>query len=285
MTAMRMGAGGLRRLVVDLLPAVLTESVIIRTANVDFHAQRQTTDSRAVFLHGFGDDLHTWDAVWKVMGERIGGLRYDLRGFGHTVCRQTPFKHADDLRALLDATAIERCDLVGVSDGGSVALNFTLDHPERVRRLVLVSPGLIAWEWSEAWRKLWQPIVARARSGALAEARRLWWEHPLFSTTRASAAGPVLFESIMRFSGRQWIHDYQTPQLPDVERLHLLKTRTLLLTGGRDLEEFRLIADLIAASAANLQRSDDPARGHLLHLEASEGCAREIGSFLADESD
>jgi pimeloyl-ACP methyl ester carboxylesterase len=71
--------------------------------------------------------------------------------------------------------------------------------------------------------------------------------------------------------------------LPDVERLHLLATRTLLLTGGCDLEDFRLIADLIEASASHLQRVDDPARGHLLHLEDPAGCAARIGAFLLED--
>ena len=84
----------------------------------------------------------------------------------------------------------------------------------------------------------------------------------------------------MRFPGEQWIEDRHEPKLPDVERLHLLATRTLLLTGGRDLEDFRLIADLIEASASNVQRIDDPVRGHLVHLEDPEGCARRISAFL-----
>jgi pimeloyl-ACP methyl ester carboxylesterase len=69
--------------------------------------------------------------------------------------------------------------------------------------------------------------------------------------------------------------------LPDVERLHLLGTRTLLLTGGRDLEDFRLIAAAIEASARDVERVDDPALGHLVHLEDPVGCARKIQSFVA----
>jgi pimeloyl-ACP methyl ester carboxylesterase len=255
--------------------------IVIPSPTVDFHADRRGSRPRAVFLHGFGDDLHSWDSVWAVLDESLAALRYDLRGFGASVCRQhVPFKHADDLLAILDALAIERCDLIGVSMGGSIALNFTLDHPGRVGNLVLISPNLVAWEWSESWLKSWQPIVDRARAGALDEARRLWWEHPLFRTTRASAAGPALFDSIMRFSGEQWLHDHHEPMLPDVERLHLLATRTLLLTGGRDLEDYRLIADLIEASAGDLRRIDDPERGHLLHLEDPARCAARIAAFL-----
>lgn len=254
----------------------------IQIAGTDFHAEQRGTNPRAVFVHGFANDLHTWDRVWNELGQSAAAVRYDLRGFGRSLpASALPFTHAEDLRAILDATAIEQCDLVGVSMGGSVALNFALDHPERVRNLILISPGLVGWEWSEAWLQLWQPIVDCARRGALDQAKRMWWEHPLFSTTRKIEAGAQLYESIMRFTGTQWIGSDRHRRLPpDVERLHLLRKRTLLLTGGLDMEDFRLIADLIEASAASVQRIDHPALGHLVHLEDPRGCAGKILSFL-----
>jgi pimeloyl-ACP methyl ester carboxylesterase len=138
---------------------------------------------------------------------------------------------------------------------------------------------LIAWEWSETWLQQWQPIQASARAGNLEEAKRLWWEHPLFATTRESRARQALYDSIMRYSGEQWIHDHHELMLPDVERLHLLTARTLLLTGGRDLDDFRLMADLVAGSGRNVQRIDAPMRGHLLHLEDPANCAKHIADF------
>lgn len=255
---------------------------VIKAAGIDFQAQQRGDRPSVVFLHGFGGDLHTWDGVWSALGDQLSMLRYDLRGFGRSAIQQDmSFNHADDLLAILDRLGIDRCDLVGVSMGGSIALNFALDHAERVRNLVLISPGLVAWEWSEAWRALWRAIVAHARSGDMDEARRLWWQHPLFATTRASTAGQSLHESIMRFSGAQWVHDTHRPMLPDVERLHLLKARTLLLTGDRDFEDFRLVAELIEASISDLRRIDYPGSGHLLNLEAPVDCARQIMAFLS----
>lgn len=131
-------------------------------------------------------------------------------------------------RSILDAAALDQCDLVGVSMGASIALNFALDHPERVGSLVLISPGLVAWEWTDAWSERWRAIVKLARNGKLDQARQLWWQHPLFESTRSSPGGPALFDSIMRFSGAQWVRDDHLPMLPDVEQLHMLRTRTLL---------------------------------------------------------
>lgn len=263
----------------------MEETLTMRAAGIDFHVQQVGAQPRAVFVHGFGGDLHTWDLLWPMLGENLPALRYDLRGFGQTVDISTePFNHADDLLALLDAINIERCDLIGVSMGGAIALNFALDHPERVRNLILISPGMVAWEWSDAWKALWRPIVAKARAGEMDEARHLWWQHPLFATTRNSEGASALQESIMRYSGAQWVRDNHQSMLPDIERLHELKTRTLLLTGGCDFEDFRLIADLIETSATNLKRIDWPDVGHLLHLEVSASCACEILLFLNSPS-
>lgn len=264
-------------------------ALTIKAAGIEFNAQQLGEQPRAIFLHGFGDDLRTWNLLWSALAGQLPALRYDQRGFGETFNKSVEafgdesavtFNHADDLLAILDARGIEQCDLIGVSMGGAIALNFALDHPQRVRNLILISPALVAWEWSPAWKALWRAITTEARAGAIDKARHLWWQHPVFETTRASAAGAELHESIMRFSGAQWVHDNHRLMLPDVERLHVLKTRTLLLTGARDVEDFRLIADLIAASATTIARIDWPEHGHLLQLEDPIGCAREILSFL-----
>jgi pimeloyl-ACP methyl ester carboxylesterase len=101
----------------------------------------------------------------------------------------------------------------------------------------------------------------------MAAARRLWWEHPLFSTTRESDAAEELRRSIEAFSGRVWVKDPQRKVLPDVERLHLIEVPTVLLTGGLDVPDFRLIAGLIEASVPAIRRIDYAGAGHMLPLE------------------
>jgi pimeloyl-ACP methyl ester carboxylesterase len=108
------------------------KEIAIRTIGTDLHAQQRGPHPRAVFLHGFGADLHTWDSVWETLGDGVPALRYDLRGFGRSACGENaPYNHVDDISVVLNATSIEQCDLIGVSMGASIALNFTLDHRER----------------------------------------------------------------------------------------------------------------------------------------------------------
>lgn len=253
----------------------------IRAAGIHFHARQRGAEPAVLFLHGFAADLRTWDGVWAHLDNDRCLLRYDLRGFGLTPQGAGgPFSHSDDLLALLDAAGLDRVDLVGVSMGGATCVNFALDHPGRVRRLVLVSPALVAWEWSPPWRALWRSVVDKAASGDLDGARRMWWQHPLFETTRTGPGGVELLDSIQRYSGAHWHLDEQVQALPDVERIHLLRAPTLLLTGSRDLPDFRLIADVIDAAAGDVRRVDYAGRGHLLHLEAPDACAADVDGFL-----
>ena len=48
-----------------------------------------------------------------------------------------------DVRAALDALAIERADVLGASFGTTVVTRFALDHPERVRRIAWVAPPVV----------------------------------------------------------------------------------------------------------------------------------------------
>ncbi len=256
---------------------------IVTAAGVDFHVRERGGRPVTVFVHGFGSDLHTWDLLWRALPPAMATVRYDLRGYGATPEPDaTAFSHSEDLLALLDALGVTRCNLVGLSMGGSIALHAALDRPERVERLVLISPSLIGWEWSDAWRRRWRELATCAREGDMEQARRLWWQHPLFDSTRESRAAPLLRAGIERFAGRQWVRDHARPETPDMERLHTLAVPTLLLTGARDLPDFRLTAEVIAAGAPTVERVDLPDVGHLLHMEAPAECAAEIRRFLGN---
>ena len=66
----------------------------------------------------------------------------DLRGYGSSMHLEEPStveQHVRDLIRLLDHLDIRGADVLGYSQGGAVALQIVHDHPERVRRLMLVN--------------------------------------------------------------------------------------------------------------------------------------------------
>ena len=93
-----------------------------------------------VFIHGWTADRHRWDHQMAHFAEKRRVIRLDLRGHGESSGAGVPTvaELATDVLALLDHLEVERAVLVGHSMGGMIAQTITLDHPERVERLVLV---------------------------------------------------------------------------------------------------------------------------------------------------
>ena len=101
-----------------------------------------------VLLHGFSFDSGMWDPQFECLRRTHRVLRYDLRGFGESTVPTGPYRHIDDLHAILGALQIERAMLVGLSLGSNIALAYALEHPDNVSALVLASPGLPGHTWA-----------------------------------------------------------------------------------------------------------------------------------------
>lgn len=94
---------------------------------------------RVVLLNGIFQRLESWDPVVPHL-EGYTLLRYDMRGQGESEAPQglyTPEVHAQDLLGLLEELGLKEATLVGLSNGGIVALMAALLAPDRFRGLVL----------------------------------------------------------------------------------------------------------------------------------------------------
>lgn len=92
-----------------------------------------------ILLHGGGMDTKMWDAQFNYLSQQFRVVRYDLRGFGRSSKPEQPFHPVDDLYQLMHHLGIKRASLIGLSMGSGVALNFALEHPEMIEKLVLAS--------------------------------------------------------------------------------------------------------------------------------------------------
>ncbi len=97
-----------------------------------------------VFIHGFGASLHTWEDWSKDLEKDFRVIRFDLPGFGLSGPDQKG-DYSDNrsnqiILGLLDTLQVKKINLVGNSIGGRIAWYFTANYPERVEKLVLISP-------------------------------------------------------------------------------------------------------------------------------------------------
>ncbi|MFL0266795.1 alpha/beta fold hydrolase [Candidatus Clostridium radicumherbarum] len=95
-----------------------------------------------VLLHSGLTDLRQWDDQFNFFVKYFKVIRYDIRGFGKSDKPKELFSHSEDLKELFDYLGIMKAHLVGVSMGGSIAIDFTLQYPELVKSLVLSGSSL-----------------------------------------------------------------------------------------------------------------------------------------------
>jgi pimeloyl-ACP methyl ester carboxylesterase len=98
-----------------------------------------------VGIHGLTANHRCWAPMAEGLAPDYRLVAYDLRGRGDSDKPATGYSlaaHGRDLGALLDRLGLRSAILMGHSLGASIALRFAVDHPIRVRRLVLIDGGL-----------------------------------------------------------------------------------------------------------------------------------------------
>jgi pimeloyl-ACP methyl ester carboxylesterase len=132
---------------------------------IALHVREEGSGPPLLLLHGVGLNHAIWNKMLPGLASGVRALVPDLRGHGKSP--GPPGSHYSlpelegDLLKLLDDRRIDTAYVVGLSGGALLALRFTLDHPERVRGLVMISGSAytdthtrsIVQRWSETYRK------------------------------------------------------------------------------------------------------------------------------------
>jgi len=126
------------------------------------------TGAPIMIIHGFIVSGHESLMPWAAdkLSERALILP-DLMGYGYSGRDtkpgdwSTPKSHARYLAAMLDHLGVAKVDIVGHSYGSAIAAEFALDYPQRVRRIVFISPGLYIERSANEVLIQW-PVLGRA---------------------------------------------------------------------------------------------------------------------------
>lgn len=124
----------------------------IATNGATIHVRTGGTGPAVVLLHGYGETGDMWAPLAKELVHDHTVVVPDLRGLGLSSKPETGFDkktQAGDVAGVLDALKIDRADLVTHDIGNMVGYAFAVQHPERVRRIVLIDaplPGIGPWD-------------------------------------------------------------------------------------------------------------------------------------------
>ena len=260
-----------------------------RTNVHDHGADNAKSDVPVMMIHGSGPGVTAW-ANWRLVIPELAKNRRvvapDMLGFGYTerpedntYNRERWVAHAI---GVMDALDLEKVNLVGNSFGGGLALALAIEHPERVRRLVLMGSVGVSFPITEGLDEVWgyEPSLENMRrlmdvfafnkvllTDELAEMRYQASIRPGFQES---------FAAMFPAPRQRWVDNLASRE----EDIRALPHETLILHGREDevipLEASLKLAELIDRAQLHVFGRC----GHWTQIEHADRFARLVNDFL-----
>jgi pimeloyl-ACP methyl ester carboxylesterase len=252
-----------------------------RVNGVDLYYEVHGQGDWLVLAHEFSGGYKSWQPQVDALSRHLRVLVYNNRGYPPSTVPEEEAAYSqeqsiEDLRQLMDEVGVRRPILCGFSMGGSIAVNFALAHPARLRALVLAGTGTGSIDPVQNARDF-GPIADRF----LAEGPAKVGEDYLRGPTRIQLfrKNPAMWQKLYtEFSELSPVGMAYTLRGVQLKRptmyaleagLRTLRVPTLVLVGAEDapaLEPSRFLARTIPGATLKVF----PSTGHTLQLEEPE---------------
>jgi pimeloyl-ACP methyl ester carboxylesterase len=230
-----------------------------------------------VLLHAGIVDSRIWKTTVPLLAAEHAVLAYDQRGYGRSPRPDGPYSLLDDLARVLDDAGFERAALVGLSRGGRIAIDFTLERPERVSALVPVAAAMSGHPLglsfpAELERAAEQAEADRDLEGMAAFDLQVWAPLGADDELRAMTVENVEFS---------WSDDPGTwADGPAADRLAEIAVPTLVITGDRDVPEINEVGEILAREIEGARSAVIEGADHVVPWRAPDELAGLILDFL-----
>jgi non-heme chloroperoxidase len=264
---------------------------------IELHYVERGSGAPVVLIHGSLAD-HTYWAESNQLG--LLGAQYRViaysRRYNHPnlnvpVGDHSALVEAADLAGLLEVLGTGPVHLVGHSYGAYTALAFALDHPSRVRSLVLAEPPILPWLpdipggegiLEPFMAEVWAPMARAFEEGGDAEGLDFtarWYFGVPFEEVDPT------WQTLFRNNALEWRELATSPgTFPNLDpaRVRGLSVPTLILSGGKNAGEMNdLIDGRLHALIPGAERVIIPDASHEMFLDAPEASAEAMARHFA----
>lgn len=239
-----------------------------------------------ILIHDGVVHSRIWDEQLLFFSDTYKVVRYDRRRYGNSTAATVAYSDSYDLDSLFSQLNIDKACLVGLSSGGRLAIDFTLEYPEKVTALILSGAVVRGLPYTEHFY---------ARGGHLPDTLKTIDESRLYDVTddpyeiycENKSAKEKAIQLVNSFPTKGGHNLHRSPQTvaPAYSRLNEITVPTLIMVGEFDMPDVHAHAGAINAGIANSKRIVVYRAGHLLPLEQPAAFNSEAEKFLSENID
>lgn len=263
-----------------------TDTGFIETNGARIYYEVEGAGAPVLMIHAGVANLRMWDDQVEALKDAYRVIRYDTRGFGRTETDAVEFSNRADIAAVLDHVGEASAQLVGLSRGAQIALDFALEFPDRARSLVFSGGGIGGYDAGDEAPAGWDEVEARE------EARD--WEYVADWETAYWVDGPGQpvdrVDRAIRAMVHGWILDtYRaekeegTPRPldpPANDRLDELRVPVLVIIGDLDDPGTQAACRHLASAVPGARLEVFEGAAHMVNLEQPDRFNRVLRDFL-----
>lgn len=138
----------------------------ICVGEIDLYFEILGSGDPVLLIHGLGSSSRDWQMQIPTLSKHFRIVTYDVRGHGKSDKPSGPYSmklFAQDTIALIKALGIETVHVVGISMGGMIGLQLTVDAPELIKSLVVVNcgPEMVIKTIKDLYRVMQRDLLVR----------------------------------------------------------------------------------------------------------------------------
>ena len=234
-----------------------------------------------LFLHGVTDSWRSWELVLPHLPRWIRAIALTQRGHGDSEQPETGYRARDfagDIGAFADTLGLGSFVLVGHSMGATNSQRFAIDHPERVRGLVLVD-GMASFRDHPVIEDFWRSELSALEDPVPEPLARGFQESTLARPIPPAYLETVVAESL-KVPARVWRECFAAFRDDEcTAELGRIRAPTLLVWGDRDAFALRRDQDAMLSAIAGSRLLVYEGDGHAAHWEEPRRFATDVVAF------
>ena len=239
-----------------------------------------------VLIHGGFMDRRMWDGQFELFAQKYKVIRYDVRGYEKSDKAVGSYSHVEDLRRLLDFLGVEKACVLGLSLGGQIAIDFALEHPDRVDSLILVGAAMTGYpfKYNADFIAKYTAVTTAAKTAGLDEAVEKVLQLPFFIPAKPDSEFVNRMRPMIRENFRAWNSSEGQavwPNPPAFKRIEKIAVPTLIIVGDKDIPVILDVGEMLKTRIKGARKEIVRDAAHHVNMEQPAAFNRIVLDFLA----